>query len=314
MEKSSMTNVCKKLSLSGLLSFVVVVVLFLGCGSGEKREDRAHIQINGSDTEVNLVQSLAEFYMDKNPNARIAVTGGGSGTGIAAIINGQTDIANSSRSMRESELEQARERGVEPLPIVFAMDGLAVVTHENNPINSLTIDQVARIYRGETLNWGEVGGPDQAITRYGRQSNSGTYVYFREHVVKGDYSGRMRNMNGTAQIVEAVRNDVAGIGYVGIGYIADPEGTVISRINVVNIAADENSPAVSPLDPENVMSGDYPISRPLYQYTNGMPEGDMLAFIRWELSEEGQQVVARSGYYPVSNKYMQLNRELGIIE
>jgi len=121
-------------------------------------------------------------------------------------------------------------------------------------------------------------------------------------------------MNGTAQIVEAVRSDRAGIGYVGIGYIADSEGTVISRINVVNVAADEQSPAVSPLDPENVMSGEYPISRPLYQYTNGLPDGDMLAFIQWELSEEGQRVVSQTGYYPVSDHYMQKNRELGIIE
>jgi phosphate transport system substrate-binding protein len=309
-----MNSIHKMFYLSRVLSFVIIIGLFIGCGSGRERTDRTQIQINGSDTEVNLVQSLAEAYMNKYPNVRIAVTGGGSGTGIAAIINGQTDIANSSRPMRDSELEQARQRGVEPLPIVFAIDGLAVVTHESNPVPSLTIDQVGGIYRGEIVNWREVGGPDQAITLYGRQSNSGTYIYFRDHVVKGDYSGRMRNMNGTAQIVEAVRNDISGIGYVGIGYVADHEGTVISRINVVNIAADQNSPAVSPLDPENVMSGDYPISRALYQYTNGLPEGDMLAFIQWELSEEGQQVVALSGYYPVSNKYMQLNRELGIIE
>jgi len=300
--------------LFGLLSALLIVVIFTGCGSGEDRAARKNIQINGSDTEVNLVQNLAETFMASNPDVRIAVTGGGSGTGIAAIINRQTDIANSSRSMRESEIEQARQRGVEPLPIVFAMDGLAIVTHESNPIESLTIDQISKIYRGEITNWREVGGPDMSITLYGRQSNSGTYVYFREHVVGADYSPRMRNMNGTAQIVEAIRSDRAGIGYVGIGYIADSEGTVISRINVVDVAADDASPAFTPLDPENVMSGKYPISRPLYQYTNGMPEGDMLAFIRWELSEEGQQVVAQSGYYPVSEDYMQQNRELGIIE
>jgi len=300
-------------NLKGLVIVLLAIFIFVACGSGE-RDGRRSIQINGSDTEVNLVQSLAEQYMGKYPDVRISVTGGGSGTGIAAIINGQTDIANSSRSMRESEIEQARRRGVEPFPIVFAMDGLAIVTHESNPIESLTIDQVSRIYRGEITNWSEIGGPDMAITLYGRQSNSGTYVYFREHVVQADYSARMRNMNGTAQIVEAIRSDRAGIGYVGIGYVADSEGTVISRIHVVNIAADDESPAVSPLDPENVMSGDYPISRPLYQYTNGMPDGDMLAFLQWELSEEGQRVVARTGYYPVSEHYMQKNRELGLIE
>jgi len=300
--------------LFGLLSALLIGVILTGCGSGEDRAARKNIQINGSDTEVNLVQSLAETYMDKNPNVRIAVTGGGSGTGIAAIINGQTDIANSSRSMRESELEQARQRGIEPFPIIFATDGLAIITHESNPVESLTIEQISKIYRGEITNWKDLDGPDMTITLYGRQSNSGTYIYFREHIVKADYSARMRNMNGTAQIVEAIRSDRSGIGYVGIGYIADSEGNVISMINVVDVAADDKSPAVSPLDPENVMSGAYPISRPLYQYTNGMPEGDMLEFLRWELSEEGQKVVAQSGYYPVNEDYMQQNRELGIIE
>ncbi len=303
-----------KFQIYGLLSAMMIFAFIAGCGSGEERDSRKHIQINGSDTEVNLVQSLAETFMGKNPHIRISVTGGGSGTGIAAIINGQTDIANSSRSMRESEIEQARRRGIEPLPIVFAMDGLAIVTHESNPVESLTIDQISRIYRGDITNWKDVGGPDMTITLYGRQSNSGTYVYFREHIVKADYSARMRNMNGTAQIVEAIRSDISGIGYVGIGYIADRESTVISRIHVVEVAADDASPAFSPLDPENVMSGKYPISRPLYQYTNGLPEGEMLAFIRWELSEEGQDVVVQSGYYPVSDQYMQLNKELGIIE
>jgi phosphate transport system substrate-binding protein len=300
--------------LYSTLIVTVTLFLFVGCGGGGDRDGRQNIQVRGSDTEVNLVQGLAERYMELHPNIRIAVTGGGSGTGIAAIINGQTDIANSSRAMRDSEIAQARERGAEPLPIVFAMDGLAVITHESMPIELLTIDQVAGIYRGEITNWREVGGPDMEITLYGRQSNSGTYVYFREFVVNGDYSQRMRNMNGTAQIVEAVRTDRAGIGYVGIGYIVDYEGTVISGVNVVNIAADVNSPAASPLDPENIMSGIYPISRPLYQYTNGLPTGDMLAFIQWELSEEGQEVVARSGYYRVSPQYVEHNRSIGIIE
>lgn len=303
-----------QLGINIIFAALIGSLTILGCGTGEDRDGRTRIQINGSDTEVNLVQSLAEEYMKKNPTVRISVTGGGSGTGIAAIINGQTDIANSSRAMRDSEIEQARQRGVVPIGIVFAMDGLAIVTHESNPIESLTMEQVGKIYRGEITNWQEVGGPDLSITLYGRQSNSGTYIYFREHVVKSDYSPRMRNMNGTAQIVEAIRNDVSGIGYVGIGYVADAAGNVISRLHVVNIAADENSPAVSPLDMENVLSGLYPISRPLYQYTNGIPTGEILSFIQWELSEEGQRVVAQSGYYPVSEKYMQHNRELGIIE
>ncbi len=291
---------------------ILAALLIAGCGRGDR--GRTIIQVKGSDTEVNLVQSLAENFMSKYPEVSIAVTGGGSGTGIAAIINQQTDIANSSRSMRPEELQQARDRGVEPVAIIFAVDGLALITNEAIQIPKLTIGQISSIYRGEIVNWKDVGGPDLPIALYGRQSNSGTFIYFRDHVVGADYSPRMRNMNGTAQIVEGVRQDRAGIGYVGIGYIVDHEGNVARGIRVVDVARDQASPAVSPLDPENVRSSLYPISRPLYQYTNGIPEGDTYKFILWELSPEGQAVVARSGYYPIGDDHREKNRLLGIGE
>jgi phosphate transport system substrate-binding protein len=294
-----------------LVGFVLGVFL-LGCGRGDS--GRTIIQVKGSDTEVNLVQALAETFMSHHPDVSIAVTGGGSGTGIAAIINQQTDIANSSRSMRQEEIQQARDRGVEPVAIIFAVDGLALITHETMTVPSLTVEQVGRIYRGEVTNWNEVGGPNLPIVLYGRQSNSGTFVYFRDNVLGGDYSPRMRNMNGTAQIVEAVRQDRAGIGYVGIGYISDREGGTARGIKVVNISNVADSDPVSPLDPDNVISGLYPISRPLYQFTNGLPTENIKKFIQWELSPEGQAVVAQSGYYPVGEEHMEKNRIMGIIE
>jgi len=289
---------------------LLLIIMFTGC---VRREDSdAFIQIKGSDTEVNLVQRLAEALMKKNPDIYIAVTGGGSGTGIAALINKQTDIANSSRAMKYEEIDMAKERGVNPVAIVFALDGLALIVHESLPVDSLSIDEVGQIYKGEITNWNEVGGPDLEISMYGRQSNSGTYIYFRDNIIKGDYSPKVRRMNGTAQIVEAVRNDKAGIGYVGIGYIINDQGNILSGINSLKIAKDENSPAVSPLEPENVKSGLYPIVRPLYQYTDGLPEGNLLDFIIFELSDEGQRLVISEGYYPVTSEYMKMNENLGI--
>ena len=293
-----------------IVLILILIIMFMGCARREASD--TFIQIKGSDTEVNLVQRLAESLMKKNPNVYIAVTGGGSGTGIAALINKQTDIANSSRAMKDEEIDMAKERGVNPVAIVFALDGLALIVHESLPVESLSIDEVGQIYKREITNWNEVGGPDLEISMYGRQSNSGTYIYFRDNVIKGDYSPKVRRMNGTAQIVEAVKKDKAGIGYVGIGYIIDDKGNILPGINSLKIAKDENSPAISPLEPENVKSGLYPIVRPLYQYTDGLPEGNLLDFIIFELSDRGQEIVVMEGYYPVSSVYMEMNEKLGI--
>lgn len=291
---------------------ILALVFMTGCA--KKEADRVSIQIKGSDTEVNLVQRLAEAFMGKNPEISIAVTGGGSGVGITALINRQTDIANSSRAMKDEEIKQAEDKGVDPVAIVFALDGLALITHQNLPIDSLTLGEVAKVFKGEIANWREIGGSDLAVSLYGRQSNSGTYIYFRDNVLKGDYSPQARRMNGNAQIVEAVKTDKAGIGYVGIGYVVDDKGEVISGIKVLNIAKEANLPAVTPLKQENVRSGLYPLTRSLYQYTDGKPKGKLLEFIQFELSQEGQELVTREGYYPVTPEYMDYNRRLGIIK
>jgi len=300
-----------RLIISGAIFFVILTTM-IGCSKKEAAENS--IQIKGSDTEVNLVQRLSEVYMEKLPGASIAVTGGGSGTGIAALINKQTDIANSSRPMKSAEIEQARAKGVEPVPIIFALDGLAVITHESLPIDSLNIKEVADVFKGKISNWKSLGGPDLEISMYGRQSNSGTFVYFRDTVLKGDYSPTVRRMNGTAQIVESVRKDKSGIGYVGIGYVVNDTGKVISEIKVQKLAKDANSPPVSPLESEDVKSGAYPLSRPLFQYTNGMPAGKILEFVQFELSSEGQELIENEGYYPITDKHIKHNRSLGIIK
>jgi len=302
--------------MRALRKFIWLMVIGIAIGGLVSIESVAHgqgmIQVKGSDSEVNLVQKLAEVFMQKNPGVNIAVTGGGSGTGIAALINKKTDIANSSRDLSPKEEEEAKKAGVQPFRIIFATDGISVVIHPANPISKLTLEQLGKIFKGEITNWKEVGGKDAKISLYGRQSNSGTYVFFREFVVKADYSPHMKAMNGNAQIVEAIKKDKDGIGYVAVGYVVDEKGKIMPGIKILNIAKDAQSEAYSPAKMENVMSGKYPISRPLNQFLNGKPTGKLLTFIRFELSEEGQEIVRKEGFFPVQKDWMEFNRKQGL--
>ncbi|MFH0775516.1 MAG: phosphate ABC transporter substrate-binding protein [bacterium] len=264
-----------------LLWLVCFSIFIIGCAKKEK----GFVRIKGSDTEVNLVQRLAEVFMEKNPKLSIAVTGGGSGVGISALINGETDIANSSRQMKEEEIKKAKEKGINPVETAFARDRLAIITHSSLPIGSLTMDELGKVYRGEITNWKELGGPNLNITLYGRTSASGTFIYFREKVLGADYSPNMRQMIGNSQIVEAVKRDKGSIGYVGIGYL-------VEGVKLLKIAKDKDSPYISPLEKG------YPLERELYQYTNGEPSANILSFIQFELSKEGQKIVAEEGYIP----------------
>ncbi len=269
---------------------------------------RNMMQIKGSDTLVNLVQILAESYMAKNPKNPIAILGGGSGTGIAALINGTCDVANHSRQMKDKEIQMAKDNGVTPHTFVIAVDGLSVIVNENNALSKLTMDQIGAMFRGEIKNWKEVGGPDKAVSLYGRQSNSGTYVFFQEHVLGNqNYTADMKRMNGNAQIVEGVTADKFGIGYVGVGYVADSQGNVKKGIKILNVSKDANSEAFSPLNKAAVDSGDYPIARGLFQSTAGVPKGAVLDFLKFELSPEGQKIVVEEGFFPIGSGQMEEN-------
>jgi len=270
---------------------------------GEAVQEQASLMLGGSDSEVNVVARLAEEYMNDNPHVSIAVTGGGSGVGISSLIDGDIDVANSSRPMRDTEEDALRDNhGEEPYAVRFAVDGVAVLVNDANSVEELTVDQVGAIYRGEITNWSEVGGEDQEITLYGRQSTSGTYVFFMELVVQGEYSERKRNMAGTSDIVEAVIGDTGGIGYAAIGY-ADEDG-----VKALNIAADEGSEAYDPTVLENVTSGEYPLTRPLYQYMAGKPEGALLDFLLFEVSDAGQSIVLDEGFYPITEADREFNK------
>jgi phosphate transport system substrate-binding protein len=289
------------------LTFIIALGL-----SGSLAYAQGMIQVKGSDSEVNLVQRLAEVFMQKNPGVNISVTGGGSGTGIAALINKQTDIANSSRELSAKEEEAAKKAGVNPFRVAFATDAVSVIIHPDNPVSKLTVDQLGKIFKGEIGNWKEVGGSDLKISLYGRQSNSGTYVFFREFVLKGDYSQHMKSMNGNAQIVEGVQRDKAGIGYAAVGYVVGENGEVKPGIKILNVAKDDKSEAFSPAKMENVMTGKYPISRPLNQYLNGKPTGKLLDFMKFQVGPDGQEIVKKQGFFPVQAHWVDYNRKQGL--
>jgi phosphate transport system substrate-binding protein len=250
------------------------------------------ITVKGSDTMVILGQRWAEQYMNTHKGQIIMVTGGGSGTGIAALINGTTEICQSSRAMKQDEKLKLRDRyqtmGVE---IPVAKDGLSIYVHEANGVKELTIEQLRNIYLGTTTNWKDVGGKDATIILYGRENSSGTYGYFKEHVLGGkDFSERVQTLPGTAAVVNAVSKDPNGIGYGGAAYA--------KGVRDVAMKQDATSAAVLPTA-ANVHDGSYPLSRLLYFYLRKKPAGDSAAFVNWVLSPEGQKLAADVGYFPL---------------
>ncbi|OGI10064.1 MAG: phosphate-binding protein [Candidatus Margulisbacteria bacterium GWF2_35_9] len=264
------------------------------------------IQIKGSDTLINMVQKLAEVYMEKNKDASISVTGGGSGTGIAAILNKSTDIANSSREMKSEEYSSAKAKGINVKEVIIAIDALSVIINPQNPVNTLSIEQIGKIYKGEIKNWQEVGGLNKPITLYGRQSNSGTFSFFREKVLGADYSDKMNRMNGNSQIVESVKQDISAIGYVGVGYVVK-DNMPIDGIKLLSVSKKAGETAYSPIDKTAVMLGQYEIARGLNQYISGNPKGLVKDFINFELSKEGQNIIEDMGFYPIGSTIIEKN-------
>ncbi|MDD5770838.1 MAG: phosphate ABC transporter substrate-binding protein [Candidatus Omnitrophica bacterium] len=278
-------------------ALVVLVSLFLA-GTACAAENGGSIQIKGSDTMVNLAQAWAEKYMEENPADFIAVTGGGSGTGLSSLISGSCDIAMSSRNIKEKEISLAKQRGVVPFEIKVALDGLAVVVSPLNPVDRLTVDQLAGIFTGRITNWKEVGGKDEKIVVLSREVNSGTHVYFKEHVLRGnninsreEFTPNALMLSSSQAIADEIAVNPSAIGYYGMGYISDKQ-------KAVAVADDEKAAYVEP-NIENVISGKYPISRPLFFYTNGQPQGLTREFVDYALSKEGQDIVVKTDFVPV---------------
>jgi phosphate transport system substrate-binding protein len=271
-----------------------------GDGTATGGPDGTPIQIQGSDTMVNLAQAWAETYSGKESVASIEVGGGGSGVGIAALINGTIDIATSSRDMKPDEKTKAKSAsGKDPKEFTVGYDCLAVYVHKDNPMEEITVEQLQRIFSedGNITKWSELGvtvpGCDSAeVIRVSRQSNSGTYEFFREHVLdKKDFKLGSRDMNGSKEVVELVGSTPCAIGYSGMGYATD-------KVKMLKVTQKGAAQSVAPTV-ENAQNKSYPIARPLFLYTLGEPEGATKKFLSWVLSEEGQKIVEETGYVPV---------------
>lgn len=272
-----------------LAAGILAVCIFLAGAAGRAEET---ITVKGSDTMVILAQRWAERYMALHSDVAIQVTGGGSGTGISALVNGTTDICNSSRPMKKSERDKLKQRyGSLGVEIKCAQDGLSLYVHVSNPVTELSMAQIKGIYTGRITNWKNVGGPDQRIILYSRENNSGTYVYFKDNVLEGeDFSPSAQNMPGTASVVNAVAKDPWGIGYGGAAYG--------KGIRELRIKKDDASPAYAPTL-ETIKNGTYPIARYLYMYLRNRPSGAIKEYVDWILGDDGQKTVNEVGYFPI---------------
>lgn len=272
----------KRIALAATLAAAVVVAPALA---------QADVTVKGSDTMVILSQRWAEAYMKKSAGKKVQVTGGGSGTGLAALINGTTDVANSSRAIKGEEAAKVKAKfGAEAVETVVARDGVAIYVNAASPLTQITTEQLQGIFMGDITNWKEVGGPSAPIVLYSRENSSGTYVFVKEHVLKnGDFAASAQTLPGTAAVVNAISKEKHGIGYGGGAYAKG-----VKELKVVG----QDGVAYLPSE-ANVRSGKYPLSRPLFNYTRGAPAGEAKDFIDFCLSPEGQAIVTQVGYFPV---------------
>jgi phosphate transport system substrate-binding protein len=270
MRRKSATLLCTAMGLC-LLSGTVI--------SGD-------LTVKGSTTVLPIAQVCAEVYMEANPDITISVQGGGSGVGIASLLDGTCDIANASREIKKEEIERAREEGIDPKANVVARDAIAVVVHPTNPVEGLTLDQIKDIYTGKISNWSKVGGEDKKIVILSRDSASGTFEAFNKLVLGKERVRPDALLQASNQaIAVSVSKTPCAIGYIGLGYVSD---------NVKVLSVDEIEPSK-----ETALSGEYPLSRPLFMYTNGEPTGDAKVFLDFVLSEAGQRLVEENGYVGV---------------
>jgi len=287
-----------------IILLTILALVLAACGMIAPKDGEgaasAYIENKGSDTIVNLALAWAERYQGMHPDVRISVTGGGSGTGIAALINGTVGIANASRKISADEVGQATANGVQPVEYIIARDAIAVIVHPQNPVSELTLEQISAIYSGEINNWNQLGGEERPIVRLSRETNSGTHVYFLENVIRlGDkenktlFSTDTLLLPSSEGIINELRSNPNAIGYDGLGYVP-------KDLKMIAIATEPGAKAVLP-SIATVNDKTYPIARDLYMYTAGLPKGAINAYIRWILSAEAQEIVSDLGFVPVDN-------------
>ncbi|RPI92063.1 MAG: PstS family phosphate ABC transporter substrate-binding protein [Chloroflexi bacterium] len=286
-----------------ITSFILFLLLLTACSSSNTTGSNSppaatYIENKGSDTIVNLALAWAERYQAEHPEVRISVTGGGSGTGIASLINGTVDLANASRQIKEEEIANAQANGIEPVEHIIARDAIAVIVNPQNPVNQLTLQQISDMYSGKIRNWLEVGGEDRPIVRLSRETNSGTHVYFLETVLrlgsdedKTLFSTDTLLLPSSEGIIAEVRQNPNAIGYDGLGYVP-------KDLKMIAIAEREGGAYVLP-SIATVNDKTYAIARDLYMYTNGDPTGIVKDYLDWILASEAQEIVAELGFVPV---------------
>jgi len=297
-QRIARTMAVRRLRLLLLLMLIPLSACQTRSGSVEAANTPRAIQNKGSDTLVNLALAWAEAYQQVEPDVSIAVTGGGSGTGIAALMNRTVDIANASRRMKDEEIAAAQANGINPVEFTVAIDALAVIVNPANPVSALTIDQLSDIFTGRITNWKDVGGNDAPIVLLSRETNSGTHVYFLEEVVrKGEsdnediFAPETLLMPSSVGITSEIRRNPNAIGYDGLGYITEHE-------KMLAVAKDGNSPYVLPAV-ETAADGSYPLSRNLYMYTAGEPTDAVARYLDWIRGKDGQAIVAELGFVPL---------------
>lgn len=287
-----------KVLLSRSPIFLLIVLSACCPSNSSSGADGTVIENKGSDTIVNLALAWAESYQKVNSNIRISVTGGGSGTGIAALINDTVDIANASRQIKDQEKENAETNGISPVEFVVARDAIAVIINHENPVDELTLEQVSDIYSGKINNWQEVGGEDRPIVRLSRETNSGTHVYFLEQVLRlGDkerdtlFSTDTLLLPSSEGITTEVRQNPNAIGYDGLGYVTD-------EVKMIAIARNDSMDYVLP-SAETVNSKAYPIARDLYMYSAGQPTAEIEQYLQWIMGPDAQMIVEELGFVPI---------------
>lgn len=300
---------------TNFLLYCSTLIFLASCESESYEKTLAEntIRIMGSDTEFKMVEALSQSFSKQN-YCTFELSGEGTSTGIQALINGEANIANCSREMTYDEIREAERHGIKPVPAIIALDAIAFISNPYNKVDSLSTIQIKGILSGEINNWKQVGGLDRKIILCGRNENSGTYEFLKDRYVKDSgFASSTKRFSRNQQIVDAVIKDTFAIGYVGAGFIMDAKGKPNSQIWAMYIYTDGESGSYSPYETMAVIRGDYPLVRPLYQYFNGLPAGQIRTFLKFELSKNGQKIIREHGFFPLTSQMEQQNYRNGIV-